>query len=133
VRDVVASTASDVGQLIDAVFADAGSAREAVAAMFELCAHAVELHGGDFGCPVTPSVLEAAQDTSILDAGHRAFAHWEERLDTGFRGTGQEPDVAAANATLVVASIEGALVLARAERSAAPVRRVAAALDVLFR
>lgn len=133
VRDVVASTAADVGELIDAVFDDADSSGEAVAVMLELCARAVESHGGDFGCPVTPSVLEAAQDTSILDAGQQAFAHWEERLAAGFGGVGQEPGVAAANATLVVASIEGALVLARAERSAEPIRRVAAALQVLFR
>jgi AcrR family transcriptional regulator len=89
------------------------------------------LERSDFaaGCPVVAATLEGAP--SARSAAANAFTSWERLLADGFARRGVERDRALSLATMFLASIEGAVVLARATASTAPLQRVAAELEQL--
>lgn len=88
------------------------------------------LEQSDFGagCPVVAAALEGERAPGARDAAAEAFARWEE-LVAGALRSHVDRERARSLATLYVAAIEGSVVLARAERSAEPVRRVAQELE----
>ena len=94
------------------------------------------LEDSDFGegCPVVAAALEGA-GTAARAAAAEAFAAWEGLItDALLRQLGEAHRARAESlATLVIASIEGAVVLARAQRRVEPLRRVAAELERALR
>jgi len=88
------------------------------------------LTSADFhdGCPVAAA---AVSDEARAVAG-AAFAGWEESLSSAIAARGVPPAKAASLATLAIASVEGALIMARAQRSDEPLRRVGAELRSLL-
>jgi AcrR family transcriptional regulator len=89
------------------------------------------LERSDFsaGCPVVAATLEGEPSARAAAAG--AFTRWEQVLAEGFEARGLARERALSLATMFLASIEGAVVLARAQRSTAPLARVAAELERL--
>jgi Transcriptional regulator LmrA/YxaF-like, C-terminal domain len=106
---------------------------DAVAAWAELAAAQLEASGWADGCPVATVALETAHRSDALGHACRdALAGWRAALAEAMvaRGTGEAD--ARALATLVLAGIEGALLLARADRDPAPLTTVGRELaDVL--
>jgi AcrR family transcriptional regulator len=91
------------------------------------------LESTDFaaGCPVVAVAVAGDQPAATRDAAAAAFAGWEALLAEGLEEGGVAPERARAQATLIVASIEGAVILARAQRSVAPLERVGDELQAL--
>jgi AcrR family transcriptional regulator len=89
------------------------------------------LERSDFGagCPVVAATLEG--DAAARAAAAGAFGRWEGLLAGGFARRGVAPERALSLATTFLASIEGAVVLARATGSTAPLGRVASELERL--
>lgn len=86
-------------------------------------ANEVEAGSGRVGAPVAAVALETAGASERLaaacaDAYARLQAVVARRLEVG----GWDPAQAAALATFIVATLEGGIVLARAQRSAEPIR-----------
>ena len=94
---------------------------------------AAGLRESDFaaGCPVLAVALDPGLTPAAREAAGAAFERWEELLADSFEQHGATPERAHSLATLAVASIEGAVVLARAQRSTEPLERVAAELAEL--
>lgn len=87
------------------------------------------------GCPVMASAVEEPIDAAAEDALNAAagiFANWEAKLAKVLMEEGNEPESAAGLATLVVASVEGAIVLCRAQRHIAPFDRVADQIEQIL-
>ncbi|GAA2805129.1 TetR/AcrR family transcriptional regulator [Saccharopolyspora taberi] len=85
------------------------------------------------GCPVLAVAIEqpaGGESSSVHAAAAEAFDGWQSRLADSLRQNGA--DAAEQLATLVVAAVEGAVVLCRAHRSTQPLDRVAAQLDKLI-
>jgi AcrR family transcriptional regulator len=80
------------------------------------------------GCPVVAVALEADATASARDAAASAFHDWEQLIADALIPHGLTPERASSIASLVIAGIEGAVVLARAQRSTAPLQRVGAEL-----
>jgi TetR/AcrR family transcriptional repressor of lmrAB and yxaGH operons len=85
------------------------------------------------GCPIATTMLEIGpNDSAIVEAGRAAFASWAEGFADALRTSG----VAAAKAHNVARSavmiLEGALILARVERSAAAIETAAEQAANLF-
>jgi len=79
------------------------------------------------GCPVMAAAVEEPIDDvaeGALDAAAQVFAAWEAQLAVSLHAHGCDRDRAAQLATLIIASVEGAIVLCRAQRSIAPFDRV---------
>jgi len=89
------------------------------------------LRDSDFsaGCPIVSATLEGDRTPAARDAAGAAFARWQELLADAFRSRGVTPARAESLSTLVVAAVEGAIVLSRAQRSSAPLERVAGELE----
>jgi TetR/AcrR family transcriptional regulator, lmrAB and yxaGH operons repressor len=84
------------------------------------------------GCSVVAASLEGERLPAARDAAATAFTHWEELLSAAFEPHVGSAARAQALATLVIASIEGAIVLARATQSSGPLERVAGELERLL-
>ena len=76
------------------------------------------------GCPIVAVATAAPDDAELIAATGRAFA----RIRAALVDAGVTP----ARATLIIAAIEGAVILCRAERSIAPLEDVEAELEALL-
>jgi AcrR family transcriptional regulator len=97
---------------------------------------AAELVASDWadGCPVATVALETAHASAVLaDACGMAFASWRGALTEAIAARGVPGQEAARLATLVLAAVEGGLLLSRAARDSGPLRTVGAELAGLLR
>jgi AcrR family transcriptional regulator len=83
------------------------------------------------GCPIVAAALEGNRAPSARDAAGSAFAKWEQILSDAITRQGVPSDRAQRLATLIITSVEGAIVLARAQRTTTPLERVATELKAL--
>jgi TetR/AcrR family transcriptional repressor of lmrAB and yxaGH operons len=90
-------------------------------------AMAAGLEGSSFqdGCPIATVTLEAASGSdAVRDAADGVFATWLEALRARLLAAGLTAEAAERRALLVLAAIEGALILARARRDIGPLTAV---------
>lgn len=88
------------------------------------------------GCPVLAVAVEEPLDEVAEEAqaaAARAFEDWQRILCEAFAREGLTGERAVGLATLVVASVEGAIAMARAYRRIEPFDRVAARLEPIIR
>lgn len=131
-EEVLAATDATVGAYIESWC----TAQQPLSAMRAIIAGTkMIMTGGEHppGCPVAAITIGAGPDDQALRESARAiFDRWQRAFRDCLRRNGT-PDPQATNiATLLIAGIEGALVLCRAEGDNAPLDRVAAALEPLF-
>lgn len=93
------------------------------------------LQDGDFrrGCPFAATTVDTSADNDVLReavAGHSAG--WRGDLATLLRTAGLPAERSRSLATLVQASLQGALLLARAQRSTAPLDDVETEITALL-
>lgn len=78
------------------------------------------------GCPIATTMLETAPQSPVLTkAGEAAMDRWIGQISAVFEGSGIDAEQAHKEAELVVAAIEGALIISRIRRSSAPIRQLA--------
>lgn len=111
--------------------ANAPDLAAAVTAIIDLLAADLESNGWDNGCPVAAVALESTSEAvRSAVAGH--FAAWREASIAALGARfGIAPAAAVHIATFGLAAIEGALLLARVERSRAPLDAVAVAMRAM--
>lgn len=86
-----------------------------------------ELRRTDYrrGCPVANVAVDASgRSPAIRQVCGEIFAEWKQLIARGLERDGLRRKKAVAVAELTLASLEGALILCRAQRSTAPLRRV---------
>ena len=111
------------GEYIAARIANADNSFELLDALFG--DYRAQLEDTDYraGCPVVAVTVEAGQpDTSapLIDRAAAAFARWNTAIAERLRRDGAAAERADELAMFITASIEGAIVVARASRSTAP-------------
>jgi TetR/AcrR family transcriptional repressor of lmrAB and yxaGH operons len=98
---------------------------EAVGLWVEIAASQLEASGWADGCPIATVALETAHSSPTLgDACAAALDSWRTAISEAIVARGIVSKDALSLATLVLASIEGGLLLARAGRSSEPLRMV---------
>jgi TetR/AcrR family transcriptional repressor of lmrAB and yxaGH operons len=86
----------------------------------------MEESGFASGCPIATTLLETAPHSAgITAAGERAVDGWIEVVGGVFERSGLPRGAARSRAQLVIAAMEGALILARVRRSTRPIVEVA--------
>lgn len=84
------------------------------------------------GCPiVSVAVGGSPDDARFRQAAARTMERWREVLAAAMVADGHEPRAAASLATMAIASIEGAIILCRVERSVEPLDDVIGHLEAL--
>jgi AcrR family transcriptional regulator len=84
------------------------------------------------GCPVVAATVEGGRLPGARDAAREAFTRWAELHAEILQRAGVEEARARSIGTLLVAAIEGAIVVARAERSQEPLDRVIDELQLVL-
>lgn len=85
------------------------------------------------GCPFATIALEAAASDDVLQqALALAFSAMRARIGAQFERSGTDPARAQAWATLILSTYEGGLLLARAQRSTAPLLEAMGTLRLLL-
>ncbi|MGO9196141.1 MAG: TetR/AcrR family transcriptional regulator [Acidimicrobiales bacterium] len=107
---------------------------DAVRNLVEVAATELESSGWANGCPVATVALETAHRSDALaEACGGALSKWRGTIARSLLEHGVAPVQAHALATLVLAGMEGGLVMARANRDAEPLRTVGEELAALLR
>jgi AcrR family transcriptional regulator len=86
------------------------------------------------GCPMVAVAIEEPIDDlgdAAREAAAQVFSDWEGRIAASLQAEGRDPEAASRLATFIVASVEGAVVLCRAQRSISAFDKVAAQLEWL--
>lgn len=110
VAAVVASTDREVAGGLVALTASNPSVDALITTPFDGYAALMRAKGTDVGCPVAASVVDAGGSAApVRAAASEAFAGWAQAIALGLPD--HDPDVA----MLVVAALEGAILLARAD------------------
>lgn len=86
------------------------------------------------GCPVVAAAIGSADEEPQLtaEAGH-IFSRWSDALTRAFVADGFDTPEAASLAVTTIAALEGAVILCRSTRSAAPLREVAQQIEFLVK
>jgi TetR/AcrR family transcriptional repressor of lmrAB and yxaGH operons len=120
-------------EMIRAAFAN-GHPADAIEMWAEAAAAQLAASGWADGCPVATVALEtASRSDELANACASVFGSWREALAQAFERRGANRADAEALAALVLAGIEGALVLARAERNGLPLLLVGKQLATIVR
>ena len=92
-----------------------------------------ERDGFGGGCPVAAATVDSAESTpSTREAAAAAFSCWATPLERALASTGVPAERAPALATLMISALEGAVLIARAERSTRALTTVVAELTPLL-
>jgi TetR/AcrR family transcriptional regulator, lmrAB and yxaGH operons repressor len=86
------------------------------------------------GCPVVAAAVSPADDdTRLAEVAGDIFQRWRDALTRTFVGDGFSESAARSLAVTCIAALEGAVVLCRSTRSAAPLREVAEQIEFLIK
>lgn len=110
------------------------SARVAIPTFIRNLAYHVQASGFQSGGPITAVALEAVSTNERLNkACRQAYQQWQAIIERKLAADDYGPVRAKRLATVVIALIEGAIILSRSERDVAPLLDVAAELEWLLR
>ena len=114
---------------IERILDEHGTAAEAVYAIFD--SYVAHLDQTEYreGCAVASVALDGASShASLGDATRRALVGWTDRIAEALEAEGRTPEEAHGLATVVIAALEGTVVMAKGQQSTEP---VATARDTL--
>ena len=81
-------------------------------------------HAFALGCPIAATVVDAADNDDLRVHVSRLLARWQASVADVYVKFGDPPAVAAEQSMVLLAALEGALILARAQRSTEPLDTV---------
>jgi len=115
---------------VEAAVAEAKDIGASIDAVITLLADDLEASNWQNGCPVAAVALESPSK-KVRDAVAEHYATWQSTVSERLAGFGLPKPVAAQLATVALAAIEGALLLAKVHRSREPLVTVGAALRMM--
>lgn len=129
-EQVVTEALDWVAQQLDATLADPGaSARDVVGRMFGRWRKILERTDYLAGCPIVATIADASADDVLRPKAAETFMRWRSSLATALRRGGLSKARSERLAVLAIASLEGAIVLARADRDLTALQVVAREMD----
>ena len=117
---------------IEAIVASSNDVGDALARLVDVMADGLERSGYASGCPIATITLEAAAASEpVRSTAVSVFDSWLAVLADRLEAAGFTPDAARRRAVLVLAAVEGALILSRARADVSPLRAVRDELTAL--
>mgnify|MGYP000016309301 FL=1 len=127
VADATLTAGSMLADGIDSLLSEQGPVG-AVRAFVQMWIDNLTNSDFEVGCPIVAAALGRSEAPAAADAAGGVFLDWEHRIAAGLETAGLTPDIAERQATLTVAAVEGAIIVAQATKSDLPLRRVEEAL-----
>ncbi len=117
--EALAQGGREVGDFVERVVAEAATPGEAIGLIAAAEARQLARSDYELGCPIATVTLEmASRSAPIRGAAHDAFESWIQPLAGLLEAHGRDAADASRLARWAVASLEGALILARAAQDA---------------
>lgn len=69
------------------------------------------------GCPIVAAAVAGAESPEVAGAAAEAFADWQTRISAQLQRAGRDAAVADSLANIVIAAVEGAVIMAQASHS----------------
>jgi AcrR family transcriptional regulator len=133
VEEAVRAAGTAGNQMIAAASAD-GDPVATLRTFIRIWCQGLEASSYEAGCPlVAVTTAASAGEPGLRAAAAEAFAAWHEALAAGLRDAGLSRARARRLATTIVAAVEGAVILSRAEHDGRPLKDVGAELELLLR
>lgn len=124
--EAVRLSSERTGSLLEAILRDAPDAVTAIDRAVEALANFLAESDFQRGCPLATVALDAAAESEpIREACADGYSSWHDILRNYLAGQELSAERADELATVVLATIEGGLLLARTRRDLAPLRAVA--------
>ena len=117
--EAAALEGSEIRATIERSLAENGL-KKTLARFGEIFRRRVADHPERLGCPVAAAALARPEDPTLAAAATAAFQSWERPIAAALEAEGVEAEEAATFAGLVVSTVEGALIRARAAADPAP-------------
>jgi TetR/AcrR family transcriptional repressor of lmrAB and yxaGH operons len=131
--EAVLALGVELGDTLRAFLDEKGSVESGVRALCAMFARQLQGSGYRRGCPIATVSLEAGGGPpELLDACADIFQGWEGELARRLQAEGLPGQRAGAAASNLLALIEGALLLAKAQRDVAPLHRAAEAVSAVL-
>ncbi len=122
-------SARQLRDVIEATLEASDHVDEAIGRLIDALARGLEDSGFADGCPIATVALETSNESEAMRrAAQAAFDSWLEVLAEHLRRDGYDGARAEQRALLVLAAIEGGLILARARRDVGPLLAVSSQL-----
>jgi TetR/AcrR family transcriptional regulator, lmrAB and yxaGH operons repressor len=129
----LAESGAALRQLLGEVIDAAGDPARAVDAVCHHLGEALAASGWEAGCPLATVALEASAASPLVrETCATHFAAWIELIAARLEQAGLERAAARELATFALASLEGALLLAKVQRDPAPLHTTGALLRRIF-
>jgi TetR/AcrR family transcriptional repressor of lmrAB and yxaGH operons len=124
--EAVQLSSERTGALLEAILQDAPDAATAIDRAVDALASFLTASDFQRGCPLATVALDAAAASEPIRAACAdGYSSWHRIFDRYLAGQGLSAERADELATIVLATIEGGLLLARTRRDVAPLRAVA--------
>jgi AcrR family transcriptional regulator len=133
VEEAVRAAGVAGGQMIAAV-SESGEPVATLRTFIRLWGQGLEASDYEAGCPlVAVTTAASADEPGLRAAAAEAFATWHDALVAGLHDAGLSRARARRLATTIIAGVEGAVILCRAQHSGQPLKDVGAELELLLR
>lgn len=119
--DVVIAELSDE---VDAALAQAKTFPDAIGAIVAPWRRLLVGHDFALGCPMAATVVDAADNDDLRVHVNELLTQWQASVADVYVRFGDPPSMAEEQSTVLLAAIEGSLILARARRSTEPLDTV---------
>ncbi|MFP4322019.1 MAG: TetR/AcrR family transcriptional regulator [Anaerolineales bacterium] len=136
-EELAAEAVRRVGQIvlerIQTNLAAVDDTAEAIRAFILNIAVNVERSNFQMGGPITTIAMETAATSELLrETCHDVYTEWQNAFAERLIAGDFAPDRARRLSVLIIAAIEGGVILSRTERSSAPLEQVAAEIGLLL-
>ncbi|MFD5983623.1 TetR/AcrR family transcriptional regulator [Streptomyces cyaneofuscatus] len=132
IGEAVALAGDFIADLIDAAM-QADDPVDAVGAFFVMWRDRLVESGFRAGCPIVAVAVETNDDApQLARAAAAVFARWQEALAALFVRHGLTEERSRRLSAFIIAAVEGAVIMCRAEQSTAPIEAAAAEIHDLL-
>ena len=117
--------AAELGEELAEALATAQSFPDAITAIVAPWRRLLVDHDYALGCPFAATIVDtAAENDELRRHANELLGQWQASVAEIYVGFGAPPSVADEQSTMLLAALEGALILARARRSTEPLETV---------
>jgi AcrR family transcriptional regulator len=108
----------------DRALAEATSFPDAIGVIVAPWRRVLVDHSFAMGCPLAATIVDAAENDDLRGHVSGLLARWQDSVAKVYVKFGEPPATAAEQSTVLLAALEGALILARARRNIEPIDTV---------
>lgn len=109
-----------ISATIDALITESSSPAQVVAGLVEVWKRILDTSSFTAGCPIVAAAQSGADSPTVQAAAATVFADWTRRLADFLISTGMDSAAASSIGSVIVSTIEGAIIRCRSEKSLRP-------------